>query len=163
MPSLIQQKINTRLLLTQIVYQHHVRQQPLSVVAKEYVFHHLTPNPKHYHRDFFNTMVAFLAEAGPSLEHRLRSHETEHWRYERMDPVLLGILMVGMAELLSQPETPTNVIIHEYIELTKDFLNDKDAKFVHVLLDKTAVDRALPVSAKGPDDAYKESVDDSLA
>jgi transcription antitermination factor NusB len=153
MPSLIQQKINTRLLLTQIVYQHHVRQQPLPVVAKEYVFHHLNANPNHYHRDFFDTMVAFLSQARPSLEQKLRSYETEQWRYERMDPVLLGILMVGMAELLVQPETPTNVIINEYIELTKDFLNDKDAKFVHVLLDKTAVERTGAANPKSSDDS----------
>ena len=159
MPSLIQQKINTRLLLTQILYQHHIRQQPLPVVVKEYVLHHLNPNPKHYHRDFFDTMVQFLAEEFASLEKKLRTHETETWRYERMDPVLLGILMVGMAELLAQPETPTNVIIHEYIELSKDFLTDKDAKFVHALLDKMAVERTSNADSKGPDN----SLDDSLA
>lgn len=157
MPSLIQQKINTRLLLTQILYQHHVRQQPLPVVAKEYVFHHLNANPGHYHRDFFDTMVTFLSQARDDLEKKLRSFETEHWRYERMDPVLVGILMVGMAELLAQPETPTNVIIHEYIELTKDFLNDKDAKFVHVLLDKTVAERPSSPSEN------ITGMDDSLA
>ena len=159
MPSLIQQKINTRLLLTQILYQHHIRQQPLPVVVKEYVLHHLNPNPKHYPRDFFDTMVQFLAEEFASLEKKLRTYETETWRYERMDPVLLGILMVGMAELLAQPETPTNVIIHEYIELSKDFLTDKDAKFVHALLDKMAVERTSNADSKGPDN----SLDDSLA
>jgi transcription termination factor NusB len=94
MPSLIQQKINTRLLLTQILYQHHVRQQPLPMVAKEYVFHHLNPNPNHYHRNFFDVMIQFLTEQHASLEKKLRTYETESWRYERMDPVLLGILMV---------------------------------------------------------------------
>jgi transcription termination factor NusB len=93
------------------------------------------------------------------LEKKLRTYETETWRYERMDPVLLGILMVGMAELLAQPETPTNVIIHEYIELSKDFLTDKDAKFVHALLDKMAVERTSNADSKGPDN----SLDDSLA
>jgi N utilization substance protein B len=159
MPSLIQQKINTRLLLTQIVYQHHIRQQPLPVVVKEYVLHHLNPNPKHYHRDFFDAMVQFLTEEHPSLEKRLRAYETESWRYERMDPVLLGILMVGMAELLAQPETPTNVIIHEYIELSKDFLTDKDAKFVHALLDKMVIERTSSADPKSND----ASLDDSLA
>jgi N utilization substance protein B len=159
MPSLIQQKINTRLLLTQIVYQQHLRQQPLPVVVKEYLLHHLNANPKHYHRDFFDTMVHFLTDQHASLEKKLRTYETETWRYERMDPVLLGILMVGMAELLAQPETPTNVIIHEYIELSKDFLTDKDAKFVHALLDKMAIERTSNADSKGLDN----SLDDSLA
>ena len=159
MPSLIQQKINTRLLLTQILYQHHVRQQPLPVVAQEYIVHHLNPKPHHYHRDFFDVMVQFLTEEHASLEKRLRAYETESWRYERMDPVLLGILMVGMAELLAQPETPTNVIIHEYIELSKDFLTDKDAKFVHALLDKMVIERTSTPDPKDHDD----SLDDSLA
>jgi N utilization substance protein B len=159
MPSLIQQKINTRLLLTQILYQQHLRQQPLPVVVKEYLLHHLNANPKHYHRDFFDTMVHFLTDQHASLEKKLRTYETETWRYERMDPVLLGILMVGMAELLAQPETPTNVIIHEYIELSKDFLTDKDAKFVHALLDKMAIERTSNADSKGPDN----SLDDSLA
>jgi N utilization substance protein B len=159
MPSLIQQKINTRLLLTQILYQQHLRQQPLPVVVKEYLLHHLNANPKHYHRDFFDTMVQFLTDQHASLEKKLRTYETDSWRYERMDPVLLGILMVGMAELLAQPETPTNVIINEYIELSKDFLTDKDAKFVHALLDKMAIERTSKSASKGLDD----SLDDSLA
>ncbi len=163
MPSVIQQKINTRLLLTQILYQHHVRQQPLPVVAKEYSVHHLNPKPQHYHRDFFDAMVRFLTEERASLEKKLRSYETEHWRYERMDPVLLGILMVGMAELLAQPETPTNVIIHEYIELSKDFLTDKDAKFVHALLDKMVIEKMSNAVPKGPEDSQKDYLDDSLA
>jgi N utilization substance protein B len=158
MPSLIQQKINTRLLLTQILYQQHLRQQPLPVVVKEYLLHHLNANPKHYHRDFFDAMVDFLTDQHASLEKKLRTYETESWRYERMDPVLLGILMVGMAELLAQPETPTNVIIHEYIELSKDFLTDKDAKFVHALLDKMAVERTSNADPKDLDDGINDSL-----
>jgi transcription antitermination factor NusB len=141
MPSPIQQKINTRLLLTQVVYQHRVRGQALPLVAQEYALHHIAPKPHHYDRPFYDVMMAYLTDNTSAVAQTLGQYETDAWRYERMDLVLMGILMVGTAELLCQPQTPTSVILNEYIELTKDFLTDKDAKFVHVILDKVAAGR----------------------
>ena len=128
------------MLMVQAVYQQRARGQSFVSVANEYIKYHLDIKPIHYDRDFFDTMISYLSQQQINIVDKLHMFETPEWRYERMDPVLVSILILGAAELSCQPNTPAKVILNEYIELTKDFLTEKDAKFVNVILDKILQD-----------------------
>ena len=57
------------------------------------------------------------------------------WSVQRMAPVDRNILRLGVFELLSQPETPFQVVINEAVELARRFGDAESPGFVNGVLD----------------------------
>ncbi len=57
---------------------------------------------------------------------------------EQLDPVELGILMIGVFELRSCPDTPYRVVINEGINLAKRFGAEDGHKYINACLDVAA-------------------------
>ena len=55
----------------------------------------------------------------------INSSFTEEWPADRVELTLKAILQAGTAELLAYPETPTAIIITEYIDIAKSFYKEK--------------------------------------
>ena len=62
------------------------------------------------------------------IEGMLTASLTENWTKERTDPLLWAVLSAGTAELLSYPETPTAVILNEYVDIAESFYSRKSAE-----------------------------------
>ena len=56
----------------------------------------------------------------------------------QIDPVERGILWLGMAELGSQPDVPTKVIINEAVEIAKVFGAQDSYRYINAILDKAS-------------------------
>ena len=54
---------------------------------------------------------------------------------EQIDPIEQAIIWIGLIELLSDQDTPTNVVINEAIELAKIYGSQDSYKFVNGVLD----------------------------
>jgi N utilization substance protein B len=63
------------------------------------------------------------------------------WQIERMPPVDLCILRLGVYELLCQPELPENVAISEAVELATELSTDESPSFVNGVLAQVAQER----------------------
>ncbi len=57
---------------------------------------------------------------------------------EQLDPVELGILLIGVYELRSCPDTPYKVVINEGINLAKRFGAEDGHKYINACLDVAA-------------------------
>jgi N utilization substance protein B len=74
-----------------------------------------------------------------------------NWKINRMAIVDRNILRVGLAELMSCPDTPYRVILNEAVELARRFSSEAACAFVNGLLDKLrAKHRPLEEAAKEP-------------
>jgi N utilization substance protein B len=79
----------------------------------------------------------------------------KNWKLERLLSVDRALLRLGAFELGQRPETPTEVVLDECIELAKDYGSDESAAFVNGVLDtlarqlrrKPGEDADLPVAA----------------
>lgn len=60
----------------------------------------------------------------------------ENWEIARMAVVDRNILRLGLAEMMSCPETSHRIIINEAVELAKRFSSEEAGAFVNGLLDK---------------------------
>ena len=58
-----------------------------------------------------------------------------HWKLERIATVDRNILRLATYELLSEPETPSSVILDEAIEMAKRFAEGDSPGFVNGVLD----------------------------
>jgi transcription antitermination protein NusB len=56
------------------------------------------------------------------------------WTLERMAMTDRNVLRLGVAELMTQPETPTAVVLNEAVELAKRFGTDDSGRFVNGVL-----------------------------
>ncbi len=142
-----QQGVSTRRLsrlnAVQALYQHelsgddieYIINQFTSATFKTYVSLNkiLKPEP-----EFLKELVLGVQAHFPSLDQDISNHLSSGWHLERVSIVTLSILRLAVYELKYQPLTPTPVIINEYIEVTKDFFEEKEAAFVNGILDAIA-------------------------
>jgi transcription antitermination protein NusB len=56
------------------------------------------------------------------------------WTLERMAMTDRNVLRLGVAELMTQPDTPTAVVLNEAVELAKRFGTDDSGRFVNGVL-----------------------------
>lgn len=57
------------------------------------------------------------------------------WTLDRIDPVIKIILIVATDEILNGgQETPVEILVKEYADLTADFFNDAETSFVNAYL-----------------------------
>lgn len=63
-----------------------------------------------------------------------------------MTPIDRALLRLGLAELLSQPETPPAVVIHEFLRLCKQYSRPEMGRLLNAVLD--AVTRELAAARR---------------
>ena len=70
-----------------------------------------------------------------------------HWKVERLAGVDRAVLRIATWELLREPETPTEVVIDEAVEVARRFASEKSPAFVNGVLDLIA--RRVRPAAEG--------------
>lgn len=89
-----------------------------------------------YFAELVRGVVAHQAE----IDHAIATRLAKGWRLERIDATLRAILRAGACELIRQPDTPTEVVIDEYVEIAKSFFEGPEPGFVNGALDGIARD-----------------------
>jgi N utilization substance protein B len=79
--------------------------------------------------------AATRAEAGDA---EIRAHLSKDWTLERLDPVLRAVLRAAAAELSADREPPARVVINEYLDVARGFLDEDTARFANGVLDAMA-------------------------
>jgi transcription termination factor NusB len=70
----------------------------------------------------------------------------EGWAKERIDPVLYAILLASTDEMLyASTDTPPEIIVKEYADLTADFFDSSETAFVNAYLNSL---KLIPLSEK---------------
>ena len=93
--------------------------------------------------------AALVAGARERLEQidQLISDASEHWRFERLSRVDLGVLRIASFELLSG-SAPTSVVLDEAIEIARRFGTQESATFVNGILDQIAGQLGVKAAAE---------------
>lgn len=107
-----------------------------------------TPPPESAAAAFARQLVDSVLEHRPELDGELAACAT-NWKVERMAIVDRNVLRLGLAELISCPETPYKVVLNEAVELAKRFSSEEAAAFVNGILDKLRT-RHRPTEGAAP-------------
>ena len=86
-------------------------------------------------RRFAEELILGVADNLERIDQVIEEHST-NWALDRMARVDLSLLRLAAFELLFHPETPTNVVINEAIEIGKRFGTKDTPAFVNGILDK---------------------------
>lgn len=88
---------------------------------------------------FANELYRFTLQERESLEFIVKSNIKKYQSLDDMPTLLFAIVITGLGELLSDTEdTPSQIIISEYLNITKVFFTQREVSFINAILDKQA-------------------------
>lgn len=64
----------------------------------------------------------------------IERHLTKDWTINRIDKLILSIMICAVNELLFEKEIPAQIILKEYVDLAADFFDEKDVNFINASL-----------------------------
>jgi N utilization substance protein B len=97
---------------------------------------------------FFEELLVAICEHQEALESTIDSLIDRP--LDQLDPVELGILLIGVYELQSRIDIPYRVVINECVNLARRFGASDSHKYINACLDAAAQSlREIEVKAKG--------------
>jgi len=132
-----------RLAVVQALYQMDIAGTDLNDVIGEFLSFRLTPDAEdqtlaHADRQLFADVLRGVLRRQREIDPQIDRQLAEGWRLTRIDSILRAILRAGVWELLERPDIPWRVVITEYLEVAKSFLDDDGPRVVNGILDRLA-------------------------
>ena len=87
-------------------------------------------------RAWFRDIVAGACDRREEIDGLINRALEGRREVARMEITLRAILRAGVYELLARIDTPTAVVITEYVALAYDFFSKTEADLVHAILDR---------------------------
>ena len=115
---------NPRILVIQNLYSQYVNKD------------NILEFKKHRFKKFVKDVVNGTIERNELIEELIKKHLKEDINLNRTDKILIVTLHASIYEFLYKPQTSLNIIINEYLEAAKYFIEDNQKKFLNALLDK---------------------------
>jgi N utilization substance protein B len=94
--------------------------------------------PKNQYKKFIKDVVNGTLERSDLIEEAINTHLADDIKLCKTDKLLKIILFAGVFELLFKHNTPTKVIISEYILASEYFLEKIQIGYLNAILDKIA-------------------------
>ena len=149
-----QAKAVARLAAVQALYQMELGGVGAETVVREFSDHRFgggvegeaaeasTPDQTLAEADeaFFAELVRGVVADQGEIDRAVVKRLAQNWKLERLDATVRAILRAGAWELAKRSDTPTEVVIDEYVELAKAFFGQTEAGFVNAALDAIARD-----------------------
>ena len=138
-------RTRARELLLQALYQKQIAGHDSAELLKQ--FREQTAYKRVDH-DFFDVTLPAICDAQVELEKAIEPLIDRP--LEQLDPVEMGILLIGIFELQSRPDVPFRVVINEGVNLAKRFGAVDGHKYINACLDLAAQSlRVDEVQAQG--------------
>ena len=92
--------------------------------------------PKHRYKKFIKDVVLGTLERRELIEETIQHHIGEDLNLKRTEKLLVILLRAAIFELLYRPQTSVNIIINEYLNSSKFFLEKAQKRYLNAILDK---------------------------
>ena len=138
-------RTRARELLLQALYQKQVAEHSTNELVSQ--FHEQVAYDR-VDKEFFDELLPAISDGQDDLEKAL-----DEWidrPLKQLDPVELGILLIGVYELQARLDIPYRVVINECVNLAKRFGALDGHKYINACLDAAAQSiREIEIQAKG--------------
>lgn len=128
-----QERHESRVIAVESLFTYLVRNEFTETQNMEEVFQHVLEVHDVESNDFAEGLVHIAFENLKKIKIILRAYAPE-FAFEKIAPMNRSVLILGLAEL-KYFDTPPIVVINEYIEIAKEFGEDRSAGFVNGVLD----------------------------
>ena len=115
---------NPRLIIIQKLYSHYINKEEVIKFKKN------------RYKKFIKDVVFGTLERKELIEENIQRYLIKDINIRRTETMLIIFLHAAIFELLFRPQTSINIIINEYLNSSKFFLNEKQKNFLNAMLDK---------------------------
>jgi N utilization substance protein B len=126
-------RTRARELLLQALYQKQIADHTRAELSRQF---HDQLAYQRVDQEFFDEQLAAICEQQEALQTAIE--EFIDRPLEQLDPVELGILLIGTFELQSRIDIPYKVVINECVNLAKRFGSIEGHKYINACLDAAA-------------------------
>ena len=134
---------SARIALVQALYQYEQTQANTTMIAREFINHrfdNIDQETNYFSPDqsYFQKLMEAIPLKILEIDDEIQKYLQDNWKMERLAAVVRALLRSACYELMFEPLVPTPVVLNEYIEVARDFLDEREVKFVNGILDNIA-------------------------
>ena len=136
-------KTKTRLAAIQLVSQQLINNQDIEIIKDDFdKYYRNTKIDKssekiEYNINFLSKLVSYYKKINSKkITQEINSLITFERKFEKWDTINKAIMLVAISELKYSNNFKVNIILNDYLEISKSFVNLKDTKIINALLDK---------------------------
>jgi len=126
-------RTRARELVLQALYQKQIAEHDSGELIKQF---HEQKAFERVDQEFFDETLKVICDTQSDLEEKISALIDRP--LEQLDPVELGILLIGIFELQNRIDVPYKVVINEGVNLAKRFGATDGHKYINACLDKAA-------------------------
>ena len=143
-------KSKTRLAAIQLVSQHLVNNEDIEFIKDDFNVYYRntkidTSSDKiKYNINFLSKLVNYYKKINiKNISQEINNLITFDRKFEKWDTVNKAILLVAISELNNSKNIKYKIILNDYLDISKSFVNLKDTKIINAILDKFIKKNAL--------------------
>ena len=136
-------KSKTRLAAIQIVSQQLVNNQDIQLLKDDFDKHYRNTKIDNssekikYNINFLSKLVNYYKKINKkNIYQEINDLVTFDRKFEKWDTINKAILLVSISELKYSKNLKHKIILNDYLEISKSFVNLKDTKIINAILDK---------------------------
>ncbi len=134
---------SARIALVQALYQYEQTQANTTLITHEFIAHrfdNVDQETNYFAPDqsYFKKIMEAIPLKIPEIDVEIQKYLQENWKMDRLAAVVKSLLRSACYELMFEPLVPTPVVLNEYIEVAREFLDEREVKFVNGILDSVA-------------------------
>ena len=136
-------KSKTRLAAIQLVSQQLINNQDIETIKDDFDKYYRntqldnTSEKIEYNVNFLSKLVNYFKTIDiKNVSEEINQLIKFDRKFEKWDTINKAIVLVAVGELRNSEKEKIKIILNDYIEISKSFVNLQDTKFINAILDK---------------------------
>ena len=136
-------KSKTRLAAIQILAQQLVNEEDIQTIKDDFNKNYLntsidnTSEKIKYNVNFLTKIINYYTKIEKNkISQKINSLINFNRKFEKWDTINQAIVLISYSEIINTEEKKMKIILNDYIEISKYFVDLKDTKLINSILDK---------------------------
>ena len=136
-------KSKTRLAAIQLVSQHLINNQDIEYIKDDFDKYYRNTiidedsEKIEYNLSFLSKLISYFKTTDfKTLSKEINSKIKFNRKFEKWDNIIQAIILISISEIRNSSEEKIKIILNDYIEISKSFVNINETKLINSILDK---------------------------
>ena len=136
-------KSKTRLAAIQLVSQHLINHQDIEYIKDDFDKYYRNTiidegsEKIEYNLSFLSKLLSFFKTTDlKTLSKEINLKIKFDRKFEKWDNIIQAIILISISEIRNSSKEKIKIILNDYIEISKSFVNINETKLINLILDK---------------------------
>ena len=136
-------KSKTRLAAIQLVSQHLINNQDIEYIKDDFYKYYRNTiidegsEKIEYNLSFLSKLLSFFKTTDfKTLSKEINLKIKFDRKFEKWDNIIQAIILISISEIRNSSKEKIKIILNDYIEISKSFVNINETKLINSILDK---------------------------